>query len=64
MPAKNAFVFQGTDREWMQVGETPVLGIPIYDWVTVGAGDAVSVWNFDRVHTTTQMDLENRPNHS
>lgn len=62
LPEQNAFVFQDTKREWMQVG-TGIFG-PIYDRVLVGVGEAVSAWNFDREHTTTQMDLENRPNHS
>ena len=62
LPDKNAFVFQETRREWVQVGT--FWGRPIYDWVLVGDGDSVSAWNFDRVHTTTSMDLETRPNHS
>lgn len=64
LPAQNAFVFKSTEWKKVQVGETPVLGIPIYKRVQVGVGEAVSAWNFDREHTTTQMDLENRPNHS
>lgn len=64
LPSQNAFVFQDTTWERVQVGETPIFGIPIFDWVEVGVGDPVSAWNFDRVHTTTQMDLEERPNHS
>lgn len=64
MPSQNAFVFQDTTWERVQVGETPIFGIPIFDWVEVGVGDPVSAWNFDQVHTTTQMDLEERPNHS
>ena len=63
LPDRNAFVFQKTDREWVQVG-TGIFGIPIYDWVRVGVGEPVRAWNFDQDHTTTSMDLENRPNHS
>lgn len=58
LPDKNAFVFQ--DREW-------VWDPKWYDWGNgyyVGVGDPTPAWNFDRVHTTTQMDLEERPNHS
>lgn len=63
LPAQNAFVFQDYDSERIQVG-TGIFGLPIYDWVRVGVGDSVPAWNFDQVHTTTTMDLENRPNHS
>ena len=58
LPDKNAFVFQ--DRDW-------VWDPKWYDWDNgyyVGVGDPTPAWNFDRVHTTTQMDLEERPNHS
>lgn len=58
LPNKNAFVFQ--DREWVSDPKWD-------DWFNgyyVGVGEPVPAWNFDRVHTTTQMDLENRPNHS
>ena len=49
LPAKNAFVFQ--DRQWS-----------LFYWE--GVGDPTPVWNFDDTHTTTTMDLQNRPNHS
>ena len=58
LPNKNAFVFQ--DREWVSDPKW-------WDWFYgyyVGVGDPTPAWNFDQVHTTTQMDLEERPNHS
>lgn len=58
LPNKNAFVFQ--DREWVSDPQW-------WDWLHgyyVGVGDPTPAWNFDQVHTTTQMDLEERPNHS
>ena len=58
LPDKKAFVFQ--DRDWVWDPEW-------YDWDNgyyVGVGDPTPAWKFDRVHTTTQMDLEERPNHS
>ena len=57
LPPKNAFVF--SDRDWND-GEwwNPFHGY----WE--GVGEPTPAWNFDRVHTTTSMDLENRPNHS
>ena len=58
LPNKNAFVFQ--DREWVSDPKW-------WDWFYgyyVGAGDPTPAWNFDQVHTTTQMDLDERPNHS
>ena len=58
LPAKNAFVF--SDRRWNDNG-TPLWLLDDY-WE--GVGDPVSAWNFDQDHTTTQMDLEERPNHS
>lgn len=62
LPDRNAFVFQKIDFERVQTGS--IFGIPIYDWVRVGVGEPVRAWNFDQDHTTTSMDLENRPNHS
>ena len=62
LPDRNAFVFQKIDFEKVQTGS--IFGIPIYDWVRVGVGEPVRAWNFDQDHTTTSMDLENRPNHS
>ncbi len=62
LPNKNAFVFQDRERKWVQTGDWH--GIPTYDRVWVGVGDPVPAWNYDQVHTTTQMDLEERPNHS
>lgn len=58
LPNKNAFVFQ--DREWVSDPKW-------WDWFNgyyVGVGNPTPAWNFDQVHTTTQMDLEERPNHS
>ena len=58
LPAKNAFVFK--KREWVPDPKW-------YDWDNgyyKGVGEPIPAWNFDRVHTTTTMDLENRPNHS
>ena len=58
LPNKNAFVFK--DREWVSDPQW-------WDWFYgyyVGVGDSTPAWNFDQVHTTTQMDLEERPNHS
>jgi len=62
LPDRNAFVFQKIDFERVQTGS--IFGIPTYDWVRVGVGEPVRAWNFDQDHTTTSMDLENRPNHS
>lgn len=62
LPDRNAFVFQKIDFERVQTGS--IFGIPTYDWVRVGVGEPVRAWNFDQDHTTTFMDLENRPNHS
>ena len=62
LPDRNAFVFQKIDFERVQTGS--IFGIPIYDWVRVGVGEPVPAWNFDRDHTTTTLDLQNRPNHS
>lgn len=57
LPQKNAFVFQSIT--W----DTGDLWNPRDDkWV--GVGEPVQVWNFDDHHTTTSMDLQNRPNHS
>ena len=58
LPAKNAFVF--SDMRWNNNG-TPLW---LLDDYLEGVGDPVSAWNFDQDHTTTQMDLEERPNHS
>lgn len=58
LPNKNAFVFQ--DREWVS---DPQWWNLLYGYY-VGVGDPTPAWNFDQVHTTTQMDLEERPNHS
>lgn len=58
LPEKNAFVFN--DREWVPDPKW-------YDWGNgywIGKGEPVSVWNFDNEHVTTQMDVQNRPNHS
>ena len=63
LPKQNAFVFNSMEWERVQVG-TGLFGRPIYDYYYVGKGDAIPAWNFDKTHTTTQMDLENRPNHS
>ena len=62
LPDRNAFVFQKIDFERVQTGS--IFGIPTYDWVRGGVGEPVRAWNFDQDHTTTSMDLENRPNHS
>lgn len=58
LPKQNAFVF--SERKENNNGT------PLWPWddYYVGVGDPVSAWNFDREHTTTQMDLEERPNHS
>lgn len=53
LPPKNAFVFRNKKWEWTGFGGY---------WV--GDGEPVQVWNFDDHHTTTSMDLQNRPNHS
>lgn len=74
LPAKNAFLFSSYDWEKVLVKEGywvtgPITGKdywvdPVYDYVEVGKGDPTPVWNFDEEHTTTTMDLQNRPNHS
>lgn len=51
LPAKNAFVFKDI-KYGLSSGHLE------------GVGDPVPAWNFDQTHTTTTMDLENRPNHS
>lgn len=58
LPEKNAFVFQDVQRNDN--------GTPYYwgDDYLEGVGDPTPVWNFDSTHTTTTMDLQNRPNHS
>ena len=58
LPPQNTFVF--SEWTWNNNG-TPLW---IFDDYREGVGDAVSAWNYDQVHTTTTMDLENRPNHS
>ena len=57
LPPKNAFVFQ---ERRLDIGN-PLI---IWDDKYVGVGEPVQVWNFDDQHTTTSMDLQNRPNHS
>ena len=68
LPAKNAFIFPSCEVEEVLVREGYWMGLiyifPKYDLVTVGKGDPTQVWNFDEEHTTTTMDLQNRPNHS
>lgn len=58
LPDQNAFVF--SSRQYNDNG-TPFW---IFDDYWEGVGDPTPAWNFDQVHTTTQMDLEERPNHS
>lgn len=58
LPDQNAFVF--SSRQYNDNG-TPLW---IFDDYWEGVGDPTPAWNFDQVHTTTQMDLEERPNHS
>lgn len=62
LPAKNAFVFQDAGYETVWV--TGSWGIQYPKEVLVGKGSPVPVWNFDNFHTTTSMDMDNRPNHS
>ena len=54
LPDQNAFVFQR--RKYVSDG--------LLSGHYEGLGTPVSAWNFDRTHTTTKMDLEERPNHS
>lgn len=58
LPPKNAFVFE-------RVTENNN-GTPWWPWDDYyeGVGEPVPAWNFDRDHTTTTLDLQNRPNHS
>lgn len=58
LPKQNAFVF--TDTKLNDNG-TP-FWLP--DDYLEGVGEPTLAWNFDQVHTTTKMDLEERPNHS
>lgn len=73
LPSKNAFIFDKYDTEMMLVEKghfiTGIFGNKIwipdkYERVKVGVGTPTPVWNFDDDHTTTTMDLQNRPNHS
>lgn len=58
LPAQNAFVFQERSKNDN--------GTPYYwrDDYWEGVGEPTRVWNFDDEHTTTTMDIQNRPNHS
>ena len=58
LPPQNAFVFSE-----MRENDNGTSLWPFDDYFE-GVGDPTPAWNFDRVHTTTSMDLENRPNHS
>lgn len=58
LPAKNAFVFQR-----IQYNDNNTFWDDSDDYWG-GVGNPTPVWNFDETHTTTTMDLQNRPNHS
>lgn len=72
LPPKNAFIFSSTKEIQTGTKEVTVPNIFTGEWETieipimktVGSGTATPVWNFDSTHTTTSMDLQNRPNHS
>lgn len=61
LPPKNAFVFE--KREYIR-GHYDFENRQWVEGHYEGVGDPTPVWNFDQEHTTTTMDLQNRPNHS
>lgn len=63
LPEKNAFVFEDYETKYVEK-EIPGTGIMIPVAVRVGIGTPISAWNWDTEHTTTSLDLQNRPNHS
>lgn len=58
LPDRNAFVFESRRKN---DNGTPLW---LFDDYWEGVGEPIPAWNFDREHTTTMMDLQNRPNHS
>lgn len=54
-PHQNAFIFQRIDTKKVQVG-TGWFGRPIYDYITVGVGDPVPIYNFDDTHANFRIN--------